>query len=305
VIYNLTCVIVNWNLKEDTLKCVRSLLEAGATPGKMIVVDNGSTDGSSEALEEAFRGAVKVIQSDRNLGFSGGYNLGIWQALQTGAKWVLMINNDTWVAPDFLENLCSTAEAYPQYALFGPMILYATQPERIWFLGDRLIPGLLSTRSMDKNRVARNIYPSILQVDFLNGCAILIRTQIFQEIGFFDENLFMYGEEVDFCWRARQAGFRLAAIPAARMWHKVSASANREQSRSRYLRTRNQTHFYRKYGHHLQIPPMLVFTFLRLIKISVGDLLQGRQMLIPPMVHGWIDGWLGRPLRMEDGYGRG
>ncbi len=294
--YDLDCVIVNWNLKEDTLECIRSFLASGASPNQVIVVDNGSTDGSPQAIEEAFLGKVKIIRSDENLGFSAGYNLGIREALETNTSWILLLNNDTIVAPDFLEKICSTLQIAPSFDLFGPMILYASDPKRIWFLGDRLIPGLLATRGLYRNQIPKHPFPPLLEVDFLNGCAMLVNARVFQKVGLLDETLFMYGEEVDFCWRARQAGYRLAAVPGARLWHKISTSANREQARSRYLRTRNQMHFYRRYGQGLQKPAMVLFTLVRLLKAATVDLLHSQPGLVRPMIAGWIDGWRSQPV---------
>jgi GT2 family glycosyltransferase len=123
---------------------------------------------------------------------------------------------------------------------------------------------------------------------------MLVRKDVFQSIGFFDTTFFMYGEDVDLCWRAHAAGFRLAVAPRARMWHKISASSNRDQPASRYLRIRNQIRFYRIYARGLQALLMFAFTSLRLARIAIDDLIQGQVQLIYPLIAGWIDGWLNR-----------
>ena len=288
------CVVVNYNLKDDTIACVQSLFDASAEPSKVIVVDNGSTDGSVQCLKERFGSAVNVISTEKNLGFSGGYNLGIQNALELGANWVLIINNDTLVTKDFLSELGNAIGSQPQYDIFGPLIFYYNSPQRIWYLGDRLIPGLLITHSLYRGQKERAHYPPFFSVDFITGCAMLIKREVFEKIGYFDVNLFMYGEDVDFCWRARKAGFKLAVIPSARMWHKVSASASRDQYKSRYLRTRNQSRFYRVYSRRLQIPFMWVFSLLKVTSIGFFDIVYRRPTLITPLVMGWIDGWLNR-----------
>jgi GT2 family glycosyltransferase len=292
VIGSLYSVIVNWNLKDDTLTCVDSLFAAGAQAGQVIVVDNGSSDGSVTALQERFGSSLQLIQSSQNLGFAGGSNLGIQRALDLGASWILLLNNDTYVAPTFFTEMENAVERNEGLSIIGPVILYHAFPERIWYFGDRLIPGLLATNSLYRGHIYHGQFPSSVSVDFINGCGMLVKSDVFKRIGLFDTAYFMYGEEVDLCWRARAAGFRLAVATQARMWHKVSASSNRDQPASRYLRIRNQIRFYRTYSRGVQLLAMFVFTWLHALYIALGDLTHGRISLINPLIRGWIHGWL-------------
>lgn len=291
MIQSLYCVIVNWNLKDDTLACVKSLLTAGAVPGQIIVVDNGSIDGSVQALKENHTNDVHLIECAENLGFSQGNNLGIQHALQGQAGWVLLINNDTLVEPSFLDQLELVAESHPDTSLIGPLIFYFDDPERIWYLGDRLIPGTLATYSLYRDQLMPLSLPTILPVDFITGCAMLVKRQVFEQVGLLDPALFMYGEDVDFCWRARRAGFRLAVVPHAKVWHKVSKSASRDQPKRRYLKTRNQNRFYRVYSSGLQAPLMLIFSLAQNLRYSVQDILHRQFDLLSPQWRGWRDGW--------------
>jgi GT2 family glycosyltransferase len=299
----LFCVTVNWNLKEDTLACIQSLLDSGALAKKVIVVDNGSTDGSVEALRERFKAGVPIIQNHRNLGYARASNLGIQQALKEGAEWILLINNDTLVATTFLTEFEDVVEKYREFDIIGPLILYHDKPERIWYLGDRLIPGTLVTYSLYRGEVEQESYPQVFPVDFVTGCAMLVNRKVFDEVGFLDTRLFMYGEDVDFCWRARSAGFKLAAVPRARMWHKVSTSANREKSTHRYLRIRNQNRFYRLNSHGVQIPIMLAFSLYQLIWKVGSDIVHFQPKLVAPQVRGWVDGWLNPHQSVRVNYG--
>jgi GT2 family glycosyltransferase len=299
----LYCVTVNWNLKEDTLACIQSLLDSGALAKQVIVVDNGSTDGSVEALRERFKAGVRIIQNPRNLGYARASNIGIRRALEEGAEWILLINNDTLVASNFLREFENAVENYGEFDIVGPLILYQDKPERIWFLGDRLISGTLVTYSLYRGQVEQPPYPQVFSVDFVTGCAMLVNRKVFDKVGFLDTGLFMYGEDVDFCWRARSAGFRLAAVPRARMWHKVSTSANREQSTLRYLRIRNQNRFYRLNSHGVQIPVMLAFSLYQLIWKMGSDIIHFQPKLVAPLVRGWVDGWLNPHQSIRVNYG--
>jgi GT2 family glycosyltransferase len=274
------------------MTCINSLFAAGAQAGQVIVVDNDSSDGSVTVLQERFGSSLHLIQSSQNLGFAGGSNLGIQLALDLGASWILLLNNDTYVSPTFLAEMENAIKQNEGPSIIGPVILYHDFPERIWYFGDRLIPGLLATNNLYRGHVYHKQLPSLVSVDFLNGCGMLVKSDVFKQIGLFDTRYFMYGEEVDLCWRARVAGFRLAVATQARMWHKVSASSNRDQPTSRYLRIRNQIRFYRTYSRGIQLLMMFVFTWLRILYIALEDLLHGRISLINPLIRGWMHGWL-------------
>jgi len=293
-------VVVNWNLKDDTIACVESLRAAGASLRQIVVVDNASTDGSVPALRERFGPALPLLQNAANLGFAAANNRGISHALMQGAGWVLLVNNDTVVAPTFFDELQKAIAEHPRFAILAPLILYFDAPDRIWHLGDRLIPGTLATVSLYRNRRDRGQLPPLLPVDFVTGCGMLVRRDVFQTIGLFDTGFFMYAEEVDFCWRARRAGFQIACAPKAKMWHKVSRSANRDRPIARYRRVRNQIRFYRRYAAGLQRPLMMGFTLLRSAGVALGDLLHRQPSLVSPLLRAWRDGWFGDPNATEE-----
>jgi GT2 family glycosyltransferase len=291
MIESLYAVIVNWNLKDDTLACVESLVAAGALLKHIIVVDNGSSDGSPQALRERFGTVLSLLEGRENLGFARGNNIGIQYALDHAARWILLLNNDTHVARTFLTELAQVVDQDQHFSILAPLILYHDFPDRIWYLGDRLIPGLLFTHSLCRGQKDNRYLPTLLPVDFITGCAMLVKREVFERVGLFDPALFMYGEDVDFCWRARVAGFHLAVAPRAKMWHKVSTSSNRDRQSSRFLRTRNQNRFYRINSRGVQVPLMLALSGLRAFALALADLVHGRRTLIAPLFRGWIQGW--------------
>lgn len=287
-------VMVNWNLKADTIECVRSLLAAGLPAEQIVVVDNGSSDGSVSALREEFGPALNILEAGSNRGYAAGVNLGARRALALGAEWVLLMNNDTVVAPTFIQAFERAPAAAQAIDILAPLILYLGDPGRIWYCADRLISGTLMTRSLYRNRTLSAGLPDVVPADFVNGCGMLVRSTVFETVGFLDESLFMYGEEVDFCWRARLAGFSLACVTAARMWHKVSASSNRDRPLARYLQVQNQSRFYRVYTAGWRRLVMLGLSGLRLLLSLARDLASGQWGLIWPGMAGWWNGWSGR-----------
>ena len=289
---NTFIVLVNWNLEQDTIACIDSLLGAGVPENHIILVDNGSVDNSVKGIKARYAGKIQLIENDSNLGYAPASNQGIELALSQDAKWIFLLNNDTIVAEDLFEDLSKHASAEGSFALLSPMIYYFDKPETIWYAGDRLIPGTLITRRKFAGKENHPQLPEFYPVHFLSGCAMLVRRDVFEIIGMFDPDYVMYGEEIDFCWRAQQAGYRLACITSGSIWHKVSRSADRVKPQTRYLRIRNQVRFYRKYSQGLQLPLMVIFSFVRALVLGVGDIIARRSELIPPLARGWIDGWL-------------
>jgi GT2 family glycosyltransferase len=291
---DLKIVVLNWNLKEDTLSCLDSLLRANIFEEQIILIDNGSTDGSVEAFQERYNNHIHLVSNKDNRGYVEGVNQGVKLALDQGAEWILLINNDTIVAEDFFQ--CAAAELKKiSFAIFGPIIYYHDDPDRVWFLGARLIPGTLLTTGLNHNKTHFTQEVGVLPVDFISGCAMFVHRDVFRDIGLLDPILVMYGEEVDFCWRARLAGFQIACLPQVRMWHKVSQSAKRVRSFTHYLKIRNQNIFYRRYSRGLQLPVMFTYSFFRTIIIFLKVILYGQKDLIFPSWYGFYDGWV-RPI---------
>lgn len=287
---DVTIITVNYNRKEDTVKLIKSLLAAGAALDQIMVIDNHSENDSVSFLKSAFPEQLAVLSNYQNQGYADGLNLGLGHFLTQGAaNWALLINNDTTVAEDFLSVLVGIA-VEKEYSLLGPVIYYMDYPERIWGSGDVLIPGTLISyrRYMGSRQFAPQAKP--VPVDFLNGCAMLVHRSVFEKIGLFDASFFMYAEEVDFCWRARQAGFKMAVLPQARMWHKVSASSAIRET-ALFLQTRNQIRFYRRYATWFQSVIMFLFSLFRNLIFSLKLLLRGKISLARTVYKGWKTGW--------------
>lgn len=297
----ITCVIVNWRLPNDTIECVQTLRAAGAKLNQIIVVDNGSNDDSVEKIRSEFGDVIQLMESADNLGFAGGNNWAIERALDDGAEWILLANNDTVVSPTFFAELEQVTQTHPDYALIAPLIFYhepepETGPNRIWSLGGTLIPGTLATRRLLRNKAVPTTLPQFMPVDFLNACGLLIHRDVFNAIGLFDLKYFMYAEDVDFCWRAQLAGFKLGCATRAHMWHKVSRSTGVNHPAYRYWTIANQIRFYRQYATMWQLPVMFAFTLLQVGMMFVRDLLAGRFKIVQTVGRAWFDGWFRRDL---------
>lgn len=244
-------VILNWNLPQETLACVNSLLQGTYPRQHIVVVDNGSTDHSVTWLRNELEERIDLLETGKNLFFAGGNNIGIRYALDMAADYVLILNNDTQVAADMISKLVATALQYPQAGILAPMIYYGSDRSRIWALGSQKRRGWPFPSDIGKKKIDRGQYSAPLFVDYVTGCAMLVRKEVFQHIGLFDPQYQMYYEDVDFCARAQQAGFDIIVEPRAKVWHLVSTSATRQAAKSHYQHTRYRVRFYRQHPHGL------------------------------------------------------
>ena len=285
-------VILNLNLKDDTIACIETVLEAGVSLTQIILVDNGSSDGSAAALAARFGSELRIICNSENLGFTGGNNIGISEAMARGAASVLLLNNDTVIAPNAIELLLEAGELPERPGILGPAIFYFDTPERLWKLGDIRYRWLPMPLNISQASMARRADLSPFEVSYITGCAMLVRREVFEQVGLFDERYFAYFEEADFICRAREAGFRVWAVPRANVWHKVSATSKRDKPFFHYLRSRNQVRFYHEHPHG----PFAVFReayiLLKMVKTSISDIGQGNWRLLGPLWRGMMDGYL-------------
>lgn len=248
-----TVVTLNWNGRDDTLGCLESLSSIVYPAFDVVAVDNASRDDSVAVIRANFPG-VTVIENRDNEGFTGGCNVGIRWALERGADYVLLLNNDTVVAPDFLDQLVRAAEAHPEVGIAGPKIFNYDRPQQLWFAGTRTNYSFgrrLALGHRGWGEVDVGQYDTPTRVGFLSGCAMLVRRKVFTAVGTFDPAFFAYFEDADFCLRAAAAGFALLYVPQSRIWHKAATSAGDSSSYSPvtvYLGTRNRLLFMRKHG---------------------------------------------------------
>jgi GT2 family glycosyltransferase len=183
-------IVLNWNGGQDTLDCLASLRQMDYPCFDVLVVDNSSTDGSIEAIRESFP-EVSLIETGANLGFTGGNNVGMRHALDRGADYVLLLNNDTEVAVDLLACLVDAVEAEPGVGVAGPLIYYYDQPEIVWSAGGAVDRRRGQTRMVGLGEPDSGQYGSMpREVDFVSGCALLARRSVLEQIGLLDERFF-------------------------------------------------------------------------------------------------------------------
>lgn len=243
-----TVVVLNWNGCDDTLACLASLQRCTYPALRILVVDNGSSDGSEEAIRAAHPD-VDFLQTGSNLGFAGGNNAGTERALADGADFVLLLNNDTEVDPDFVEPLVEAALADERVGIVGSSIAYAHDPSRLWAFGG----GRFDVATGWVRHVQQEVDPATLGTRgtrhyYITGCTMLLRRELVETVGMLDTSYFHFCEDVDLCLRAEKQGYRVTVAPRSRLIHKVSATTGVSSPRFLYYNLRSRLTLVRRHG---------------------------------------------------------
>lgn len=242
-------VILHWGSAEVTSRCLRSLARA-VLPGKttLLLVDN------TRCLDDGLAGvaaplAVEVHRPDRNLGFARGCAWGIARAMEQGADYILLLNNDVVVEPSFLDALLGAAARSPGAGVWCPQIV---SPRKLWYAGgDFSLWSGIPVQERPKRAAPLRGQPR--EVDYATGCAMLIAAVVVRAIGSFDPEFFMYCEDLDFSLRARRAGFKILLVPASLVHHAVTDETDRFALRI-YYSTRNLLEVMRRHAAWYQWP---------------------------------------------------
>ena len=290
-------IVLSWNGREDTLSCVRSLRSLNSENVGIVVVDNASTDGSAEAVQQKFPD-IALLENGRNLGFSGGNNVGIRHALANGADWVVLVNNDAVLAPDAIERLRAAASVRPAAGMLAGKVFFDRPPDRIWFAGQRFLPAFgYSGRPRGYGRQDAPEYRRPGPTDRAAGAFMAVSREVIEAVGMLDDELFAYVEDVDWSMRARRAGFEVWFVPDAIAWHRVSASTGGERASTHalYYGVRNtivvsERHLaLRQPLHHLR--RWLIFAVFLFQAVALSE---GRREFVAAVRDGYRDAVAGR-----------
>jgi hypothetical protein len=234
-------IVLNWNGREDTLECLESVLNIDYSAFEIIVVDNGSKDGSVDAIRRRYP-EIDVIETGKNLGYAEGNNVGIREALNRSASFVFLLNNDTIVDSQILRKFVNVARDNPDAGVLAARIYYKAEPQRIQYAGAEWIEGESNFIHIGRDKTdAEMEQEAVNETAYASGCAMFFRAEVVHKVGFLDSRFFLTFEETDWCYRARHAGYRCLVVSDAKVWHKGSASFGGEESPLYlYFYTRNR-----------------------------------------------------------------
>lgn len=230
-------IILSWNGRDDTLECLDSIKRLTYQNFHVVVIDNGSEDGTSAALRAQYPEST-VIENATNLGYTGGNNIGIKYALERDAKYVWLLNNDAVVTPDSLGALVQKAERSDRVGLVSPIVCYYDSPNEVQFRG--AVADHRSRRILHGRHLPALDHEHPDDRFVLWGTALLIKRALIERVGYLNERYFAYHEDVEYSLRATEAGFANVIAPSAIVYHKNARSTGGVQSPLRmHLMTRN------------------------------------------------------------------
>lgn len=268
-------IIVNYNGAEDTIECVKSLNKINYDNYKIFVIENGSSKKPTKDQIDYLKGQTVYIESAENLGFSGGNNIGIRKAIENEFDYMLLLNNDTTVEPDFLSILIDAATKKNNVGIVGGKIAFYSNPSHLWYGGghmDEKLGGGAHERWNDLNPEDTG---EIREVTFITGCLMLIPTEVVKKVGLLSEEYFLYAEDTDFCYKVLEAGYKLWFCENTLIYHKVSASTGATSAMTQYYMVRNVLYLTKKYRtdyHKVNAR----FTYQ-----TIKDVIRGRKQFAP------------------------
>jgi len=245
------CVVLNWNGWQDTIACLTAIDGLDYDNRFVIVVDNGSTNDSVQRIREAHP-AVELICTGRNLGYAGGVNVGIRLALERGAEFVWLLNNDAKPLPNALSALVGKALEQPDLGAVGSVLMYMSSQTEVQAWGGGRVNCWLGRASHATSRKEDPWF------DYLTGASLLLRCAALAKVGLFDDGFFLYWEDTDLSFRLRRQGWRLGVAAESVVLHKVGASSGDRRRVDRHS-TASGIRFLRK---HARIPWISVALFL-------------------------------------------
>lgn len=261
-------VLLNYNGAEDTIDCLKSLQNVGYSAMNIVVVDNASTDDSVERLIIAQKDYEFIfLISEENNGFSAGNNIGIRYALEKDADYVLLLNNDTVVKPDFLSLAVEASENDDSVGLTIGKILYYKEPDLIWYGGGELKqPYNYSIHLGFRENQNKPEFNHQRYVTYATGCYFLLKRAAIEKVGLMDEDYFLYCEDTDYSIRMTRGGFRMLYCPQSVIYHKVSASTGKGSAFSTYYIARNNIMLFKKFFSGKEKVVGLLYWFYKMLR---------------------------------------
>ena len=287
---SVACIVVNYNGRELTLDTVASLLAMDYPEFRVVVVDNGSTDGSHDAVREA-QPEVVALRVEVNRGIAHGLNEGIRWALDRRFDYLLLLNNDIEAHASMLTELVRVAEADPSIGCVGPKTYYWADRERLWSAGGVIRFRESVTRERGMGELDRGQYDRDQEMPYVNGCAMLVRRQAQQEAGLWDPVYYVGIEDADWCMRMKRLGYRCYYAHRALLWHRVSPTVGGYKPGRTFQTGRGSAMFVRRFASPWQRLTFFLFLALAIPAAFLRELPKGNQAAAVAKLRGILMGW--------------
>jgi GT2 family glycosyltransferase len=253
-----TVIVLNFNGEQLLPACLDSLRRQTGAPIDTVVVDNASSDGSAQLVAQKYP-SVRFIALERNSGFSIANNVAMRNALERGSDYVLLLNNDTFAAPDFVSQMLGVIEGDSSIAVVCPKIFFAHDPDKLWYAGGDFSLWTSVTSHRGWKQIDKGQFDHFRGITQATGCAMLVRCSAMRDVGLLDEQFWIYAEDLDWSIRFAKKGYQLAFAPWAHLWHldgatNVKALGSGSQAVRQFLSTRNMIFIMRKHARWWQLP---------------------------------------------------
>jgi GT2 family glycosyltransferase len=305
----LAIILVNWNSYQLTNDTLQSLYQTSYQDYDIICVDNASTDDSLNQLKTNHAGII-ILTCDQNTGFTGGNNKGMQYALAHGYAYTLLLNNDVAVESDFLEPLVQALDANENLGAVQPLIYFHHDRTLIWNAGSRYNKWLGLTKTIgynkkdaqhtyrNQNQVDTKATQPIQNIDWITGCAFMVKTDVLKKVGLLYEPFFIYYEDVDLSFRIQQQGYDLGYTPASVIYHIAGMSHKSSKKTAEgyvspkvhYLNARNHIWLLKKYTNLLQAPTVILYQSIYYLSVTAYFILRGRWQKIKALYKGIGEG---------------
>lgn len=263
-------IIINFNNTDDTISCLESLQKVyfKSLVCEIYLIDNGSKHKISNSELYQFNNlSIKLFNLNHNYGFAEGNNIGINEAHKKDFDYYILLNNDTELVDDSIERLVSYMDSNPEVGIGGLVNYYFSAPDTIWQAGAKFLYERFDYRQIQVIDKRSDVFT---EVDYVPGSSFFIKKEVIDKIGLLDANYFAYREEADYCWRAKEAGFKVGFLPNTRILHKVGKSST--SFLKQYLRFRNELYFCSKFGKNKD----KIIVYARIFKRTIKLLIQSR-----------------------------
>ena len=299
----LAIVLVNWNSFELTKDTLESLQKTTYTNYDCIVVDNGSADGSGDLIESTFPNCI-VLKSITNKGFTGGNNIGMDYALQYGYEYIMMLNNDVAVEPNFLEPLIARLDQDASIGAVQPLIYFHHDRNLIWNAGSSFNPllGICSTPDYNKKDPGHQFKNKSKKIDWITGCAFMMRASVLKKVGLLKEAFFIYYEDVDLSFRIKAAGYQLDYVPSAVIYH-IAGMSHKSNKKGKegfvspkvhYLNARNRIWWLKEHTPVWAIASVALFNTFYFFSMGFYFIFRARWQKLLALKNGIVEGLLYR-----------
>lgn len=289
-------IIINWNTFQLTFNCLKSLEACSYNNISFFLVDNGSIDGSGDKIALEFP-EVNYIKNEKNEGFTGANNLALKAILEQDFDYVLLLNNDTEVKPNFLSLLEAKMNSDDKLAATQPLILNFKNKDTIWNAG-----GSFNTFfGLTKTRLKGMIFNPQLNIEtstqWITGCCILVKTSVVKQVGLLDNRFFAYFEDVDWSIRMTNLGYKLAVVPESIIYHHTSGSTKKNNASNEgnlspyahFLNVRNHIYLIKKHTFFNTLGSW-IYQIVKIFAFSIYFILRGRFVKFKMVWRGLFEG---------------